>query len=778
MTEHQDLSDYALKADLDNYVEKKVEESDSYDYIYDEASWNASFANGALKKYYTKYPDEDRYNTIEHRWALATDKVDGEWPEYCIQCWEGAVNAAGAKFPWICPNFDENVNSSIVFEYEGMGKVYPWGSTVFGSTKTWGIASVAEEFQYNGFLIPANAGAANENWAGEPANDFDVAKFKMYLVKQDDVESVKAYVDSEIARVEGEIPTIPTVVSAFENDVNYLTEHQSLEGYATEAYVDEKISYLLDGVDEEYDTLKELAYAITNNEDGLNNINTILGYKANEEDVYDKTTADDKFVDKAKYDELNDKYTTLFNVVYQNATGPAATALNPDYVANNISNENTSVTVTEGELGDVTIPEVTKTTTVTAPMSDGATVTLSSPKTFNLINTSDEPVDVTVNAPAGSNTTINLSGDFDNLEVNNGSISAKSGADPLTAYNVTIENEAGKNATISGVVFQDDATITSYSVPSLGVSNNNTSSDGNVPSATINAENSTVTMNKGEWDTLNSNVGADTLIVTHNAHINNLNVIKGNVVVNDREVSNRITSYVNNTEYTISCRRTEVATGAELNSAFTGNPGIIVLTADITRNRLAGTVFASGNYLIDLNGHTLTISDTMFGLKARNTVNIKIIDSGDGNGNYGKFISDKSYGLWAGENTVITLDVPEETEIIGVTHTLYCEGSGKPHINVYGGTYKVIIAEDETDIYDANGNYKFMLNHYDATYTREGNCFTITGGTFYGFNPLKMNGDPGAEYKMIDDNIYKVDEIGTFVDSKEHTMTIYKVVKK
>ena len=38
------------------------------------------------------------------------------------------------------------------------------------------------------------------------------------------------------------IPTVPTNVSAFTNDAGYLTEHQSLDGLATEAYVNESIS--------------------------------------------------------------------------------------------------------------------------------------------------------------------------------------------------------------------------------------------------------------------------------------------------------------------------------------------------------------------------------------------------------------------------------------------------------------------------------------------------------------------------------------------------------
>lgn len=38
-----------------------------------------------------------------------------------------------------------------------------------------------------------------------------------------------------------EIPTVPTNVSAFTNDAGYLTEHQSLDGLATETYVDAQI---------------------------------------------------------------------------------------------------------------------------------------------------------------------------------------------------------------------------------------------------------------------------------------------------------------------------------------------------------------------------------------------------------------------------------------------------------------------------------------------------------------------------------------------------------
>ena len=45
-------------------------------------------------------------------------------------------------------------------------------------------------------------------------------------------ETAQEMIDASIAEID--IPTVPTLVSAFENDVPYLTSHQSLEGYITE----------------------------------------------------------------------------------------------------------------------------------------------------------------------------------------------------------------------------------------------------------------------------------------------------------------------------------------------------------------------------------------------------------------------------------------------------------------------------------------------------------------------------------------------------------------
>ena len=58
------------------------------------------------------------------------------------------------------------------------------------------------------------------------------------------------------------IPTVPTNVSAFTNDIGYLTEHQSLDGLATESYVDTALANLVNSAPEALNTLDELAAAL------------------------------------------------------------------------------------------------------------------------------------------------------------------------------------------------------------------------------------------------------------------------------------------------------------------------------------------------------------------------------------------------------------------------------------------------------------------------------------------------------------------------------------
>ena len=208
--------------------------SDSYDYVYDEASWNASETSGALAKYHTKYPEEDWWNNTANRACNYNDRVyvgtldgveveaaatwaseaaqklviDGVtyygaifygfdpcdvalfndvaltesadktlvitsvgYSEDCGRSWAGAVNNPGAQYPWVCPNFDTDVNAMVIFRYEGAEDARPWGDKVFHEGD-WGCESVVKVF-----------GA-----------DFDLAKFTMVLEKVgvEHVEAVEA----------------------------------------------------------------------------------------------------------------------------------------------------------------------------------------------------------------------------------------------------------------------------------------------------------------------------------------------------------------------------------------------------------------------------------------------------------------------------------------------------------------------------------------------------------------------------------------------------------
>lgn len=108
-----------------------------------------------------------------------------------------------------------------------------------------------------------------------------------------------------------EIPVVPTIVSAFENDAGYLTQHQSLtnypkktelanvatsgdytdlintptipstEGLATETYVQNKIAEVVNSAPGTLDTLNELAKALGNDPNFATTMATELGKKAN-----------------------------------------------------------------------------------------------------------------------------------------------------------------------------------------------------------------------------------------------------------------------------------------------------------------------------------------------------------------------------------------------------------------------------------------------------------------------------------------------------------------
>ena len=67
-----------------------------------------------------------------------------------------------------------------------------------------------------------------------------------YLTQHQDISGLATKL--ELQTVENKIPTIPTKVSAFENDVGYLTQHQSLANYALKSELPKNVSDLTNDV--------------------------------------------------------------------------------------------------------------------------------------------------------------------------------------------------------------------------------------------------------------------------------------------------------------------------------------------------------------------------------------------------------------------------------------------------------------------------------------------------------------------------------------------------
>ena len=98
--------------------------------------------------------------------------------------------------------------------------------------------------------IAAGGGGGGDLSAYAKKSELGAAAFSNNYNDLDNKPTIpEAYDDTEIRQMiagkqpvgdyalKSEIPTIPTNISAFTNDVGYLTEHQSLNGYATEEWV-------------------------------------------------------------------------------------------------------------------------------------------------------------------------------------------------------------------------------------------------------------------------------------------------------------------------------------------------------------------------------------------------------------------------------------------------------------------------------------------------------------------------------------------------------------
>ena len=184
--------------DIDTYYEylKSKDTTRFFTLLDSEEIYNSLMndENSGLSLYY-KWSDqvnapykEDLWNTVAGRAANINDaKKDSETGEFlldeagnyiyenCERCWQGAIGAPGAKFPWMVVKYDGVEPSTITFKYTypngAVKTVNPWGDKVFGGNpeeprRVWGVASLAAEFEDNDFLI---------------GGTFDIKNFEMIL---------------------------------------------------------------------------------------------------------------------------------------------------------------------------------------------------------------------------------------------------------------------------------------------------------------------------------------------------------------------------------------------------------------------------------------------------------------------------------------------------------------------------------------------------------------------------------------------------------------------
>ena len=571
---------------------------------------------------------------------------------------------------------------------------------------------------------------------------------------------------SEIAD-KANVSQIPTRTSELVNDSNFITEHQSLEEYAKKTFVSEKIAEVVGGAPETLDTLKEIADALQDNAT-MAMVSEAISTKANAEDVYDKTEvynkqeSDERFQASGDYvpvEQYNDLKARLDNLEIMLSVYNAEREAQMDEIISNMSSDNKEV-VTDTLMESIVVPETTVDYTITAPLTDNSTVELTSPKYMTLINTSKEPVSTTIShtyaeGETTAATSVYLVGDFDTLTLENISPSVKSGYDAASVKNVVIGENNVKNLSLA-LDFQDGATITNNSDKEITINNKNNSE----VAMTIVAPNSTVTLSNGQFTTLNAEVSDNTLIIKKNVHIGNLNLTKGNAIVEvarAEEVAGIVENYTVAEGYSVSHRVYHITNE---NPSKLGGVGEMILDEDITRT---SSIVAPLAYdaVWNLNGHNITVEGTPKSGVYLNRYASNLEVNGEG-----VIRCEGSYGLWNAATTGKII-INDGVTIEAQTHAVYAE---KGVIEINGGTFKLTNWADAEK--DVNGNLKFLINCYDTNYKNGSANIIVKGGKFYDFNPAESYGEPNGPVSFVAEGYGSV-MTTEIIDGVEHK--VYEV---
>lgn len=433
-----------------------------------------------------------------------------------------------------------------------------------------------------------------------------------------------------------------------------------------------------------------------------------------------------------------------------------------DEIIANMSSDNKEV-VTETLMESIVVPETTVAYTITAPLTDNSTVELTSPKYMTLINTSKEPVSTTISheyteGETTAATSVYLVGDFDTLTLENVSPSVKSGYDAATVKNVVIPETNVKNLSLA-LDFQDGATITNNSDKNITIADKNDSAI----ALTVVAPNSTVTLSSGQFTTLNAEVSDNTLIIKKNVHIANLNLEKGNAIVEvprAEEVAGIVENYTVADGYSLSHRIYHITNE---NSGKLGGVGEMILDEDITRtSSVVAPLAPAYDAVWNLNGHNITVEGTPKNGIYMNRYSSNLEIKGNG-----VLHAEGSYGVWNSATTGKII-INDGVTIEAQTHAVYAE---KGIIEINGGTFKLTNWADADK--DDNGNLRFLINCYDANYKNGSANIIVKGGKFYDFDPANCAAE-GVGTSFVADGYVSV-MTTEMIDGVEHK--VYTVQK-
>ena len=493
-------------------------------------------------------------------------------------------------------------------------------------------------------------------------------------------------------------------------------------------------------------------------------VTAAIATKANAEDVYTKTESDEKFQASGDYvpvEKYNDLKARLDNLEIMLSVYNEEREAQMDEIISNMSSDNKEVVV-DTLMESIVVPETTVAYTITAPLTDNSTVELTSPKNMTLINTSKEPVSTTIShtyaeGETTSATSVYLVGNFDTLTLENVSPVVKLGYDAASVNNVVISENNVKNLKLN-LDFQDGATITNNSDKDITITDKSNSEI----ALTIVAPNSTVTLSGGQFTTLNAEVSDNTLIINKSVHIDNLNLTKGNAIVEvarAEEIAGIVENYTVADGYTLSHRVYHITNE---NSSKLRGTGEMILDEDITRTSSFVINFSPAYDAVwNLNGHNITVEGT-----PTNGVYLnQYVSNLEVKGN-GVIHCEGSYGLW-NNSTTGKIIINDGVTIEAQTHAVYAENGV---IEINGGTFKLTDWADADK--DENGNLKFLINCYDASYTNGSANIIVKGGKFYDFNPAASYGEPNGPVSYVAEG-YESVMTTEMIDGVEHK--VYEV---